>query len=79
MVDPLQARVIYTVRLVFTVDVGRERIEAAAVNAQSLRHLETQLTFSPLPGLKPGLEQSARATVERDPTAAAIGWGSAHS
>ena len=73
MAEPLRARVVYTAEIVFTVDVGRERVEGAVVDAGSLRHVETELEFSPLGGLESNLERSAQAIVGRNPTAA-ISW-----
>jgi hypothetical protein len=70
MRERLQARTTYTARIVFVVDLERELVEAATIEIESLRHVETHLTFTALEGVGPLLERLAQGTVERNPVAA---------
>jgi hypothetical protein len=70
MRERLQARTTYTARIVFVVDLERQRVEAATVEIESLQHIETDLTFRPLEGVGHLLERLAQGTVERNPVAA---------
>lgn len=70
MRERLRARVTYTARIVFLIDLERELVEAATVDIDSLEHVDTLLTFRPLEGVDPHLERLARGTVERNPVAA---------
>jgi hypothetical protein len=49
-----------------------ELVEAATIEIDSLEHVGTRLTFSPLEGVGPQLERLAQGTVERNPVAALV-------
>jgi hypothetical protein len=70
MRERLKARVTYAARIVFVVDLEREEVGAATIEIDSLKHIETRLTFRPLEGVGPHLERLARGTVERNPAVA---------